>query len=274
MPDHYEIYYKKSTDTGVTWSATNRLCKTSGDSWNPAITADSSNALHVVWNENTPGNSEIYYRGSAAGGSSWSAVKRLTWNPAVSFFPRLVIDLSNNIHVVWMDTTPGNYGVYYKRSMDGGVTWAIAKRLTWTSGDSYYPIIAVDSSGNLHLVWSGNEWGNFEIYYRKSRDAGSTWTVARQITWNLGNSLPTAIAADSSGNPCVVWQDNTPGNDEIYYKRSTDGGTTWSAAQRLTWNSGSSGRPAIAIDSSKAIHIVWADPTPGNDEIYYKKFVK
>jgi len=32
--------------------------------------------------------------------------------------------------------------------------WTPAKRLTWTSGISNYPAIAVDSSGNLHLVWA------------------------------------------------------------------------------------------------------------------------
>jgi hypothetical protein len=28
--------------------------------------------------------------------------------------------------------------------------------------------------------------------------------------------------------------------------------------------------PAMAIDSSDTIHVVWNDDTPGNTEIYYK----
>jgi len=38
--------------------------------------------------------------------------------------------------------------------------------------------------------------------------------------------------------------------------------------ERLTWNSRRSELPAIAIDSTHSIHIVWEDGTPGNDEIY------
>lgn len=45
----------------------------------------------------------------------------------------------------------------------------------------------------------------------------------------------------------------------------------WSAAKRITWTSGFSSSPAIAVGSTDTLHVVWADPTPGNWEIYYKK---
>jgi hypothetical protein len=45
--------------------------------------------------------------------------------------------------------------------------WTPAKRLTWTSGRSNSPAIAADSSDDLHVVWSDNTPGNFEIYYKK-----------------------------------------------------------------------------------------------------------
>jgi hypothetical protein len=57
----------------------------------------------------------------------------------------------------------------------------------------------------------------------------------------------------------VVWQDSTAGNHEIYHKRSTNGGTAWSAAQRLTWTPGQTSYPAIAVDSMNTVHAVWKD---------------
>jgi hypothetical protein len=30
----------------------------------------------------------------------------------------------------------------------------------------------------------------------------------------------------------------------------------------------------IAVDPSANLHVVWSDHTPGNFEIYYRKFVK
>jgi hypothetical protein len=104
--------------------------------------------------------------------------------------------------------------------------------------------------------------------------AQANWTTAKRLTWNSGSSWYPGIAVDTSGNLHVVWDDDTPGNREIYYKKSTDGGSTWMPSQRLTRNSGGSGLPAIAVDSSGNLHVVWCDGTPGNAEIYYKKFVK
>jgi len=36
---------------------------------------------------------------------------------------------------------------------------------------------------------------------------------------DLGRLRASAIAVDSFGNPHVVWQDDTPGNREIYYRK-------------------------------------------------------
>ena len=201
---------------------------------------------------------------------TWQATKRLTWNSGDSWYPAIATDSSGNIHVVWEDNTPGNYEIYYKKSTDGGATWSQAKRLTWNSGHSLYPVIATNSSGNIHLVWCDSTPGNYEIYYKKSQDGGATWSTKR-LTWNSGCSRRPVIATDSSGNIHVVWYDTTPGNAEIYYKKSQDGGATWSKIKRLTWNSGGSYESARVKDSSGNIHVVWDDNTPGNYEIYYKK---
>jgi hypothetical protein len=69
----------------------------------------------------------------------------------------------------------------------------------------------------------------------------------------------------------VALDDYTPGYYAVYYKGSTNGGTTWSAAQRLSWMSGDSQRPAIAADSTGAVHVVWYWYISGNSDIYYTK---
>ena len=133
---------------------------------------------------------------------------------------------------------------------------------------SWNPAIAVDPSGDLHVAWEDPTPGNWEIYYKQSTDGGSTWTTSQRLTWNSGSSSSAAIAVDSSGHLHVVWNDDTPGNSAIYYKQNTDGGSTWTASQRLTWNLDSSFSPALAVDSSDNLHVVWHEDTPGNYEIY------
>jgi hypothetical protein len=268
---NYEIYYKKSTNRGVTWTANQKLTSTSGTSKNPAIAVDPSGYLHVVWQDDTPGNMDIYYKKSTNGGASWTANQKLTSTSGVSRNPALVINASGHLHLFWEDNTPGNYEIYYKKSTNGGASWTANQRLTSTSGVSECPAVAVNSSGHLHLFWAENTPGNYEIYYRKSTNGGTAWTVSKRLTFTSGVSKNPAVAVNSSGHLHLFWKDNTSGGEEIYYKKSTDGGTTWTANQRLTYTAGVSDLPAIAVDSSGYLHLLWQDNTPGNYDIYYRK---
>ena len=98
-------------------------------------------------------------------------------------------------------------------------------------------------------------------------------------TDNLGNNvddnsdntlLSNSQKAVSGRNVYVVWSDDTPGNNEIFFKRSTDGGQTFENIQNLSNNAGSSGGPQIAA-SGKNVYVVWSDDTPGNVVILFKK---
>jgi hypothetical protein len=268
------LFYRRSTDGGVSWTASQRLTWLSSSSLVPAIAADLSGNLHVVWFCAAAGNWEIYYKKSTDGGTSWTPSQRLTWNSGVSFYPVISVDSLHNPYVAWFDDTSGNFEICFRMSSDGGTTWRSAKRLSQTSGKSEDPAIAVAASGHLHLVWQDDTPGNSEIYYEMGSDGGANWTTAKRITWTSGSSNYPSMAIDSSGNPHIVWMDNTSGDDEIYYRDSLDGGANWEPSQRLTWTSGWSGWPEIAVDSFGNLHVVWRDSMPGNLEIYYKKYVK
>jgi hypothetical protein len=269
-PGNYEIFYKKSTDKGITWSKSQRLTWTLTDSWSPCIAVDSAGNPYVVWHEYMSGNAEVYFKKSTDGGATWTMNKRVTWNAGWSIAPKIAVDSSGGLHLVWSDFSPGNYEVFYARSTNGGATWSTGKRLTWNAGWSLNPRIAVCGSKNLYVVWSDSTPGVNEIYYARSMDGGATWTTAKRLTWNAGWSYGPDIAVDLSGNPHVVWYDDTPGNQELYYIRSADGGASWSAGKRLTWNASGSWNPAIAIGLSGRIDVVCEDNALGNDEIFYK----
>jgi hypothetical protein len=270
-PGNYEVYYRKGTNGGTTWASAKRLTSTSGASQRPVVAVSPSGHLHVIWWDETPGNAEVYYGKSTDGGTTWEAAKRLAWTAGQSSYPSLAVYSSGTVHAVWQDNTPGNYEIYYRKSADGGATWGTAKRLTWTSGSSGRPGVAVSSSGHIHLVWQDDTPGKAEIYYKKSSDGGTTWTANKRLTWTSGHSNYPSVVVDGSGNPHVVWQDETPGNNEVYYRKSADGGSTWAASQRLTWNSGSSQEPWIAVDTSGHLGLVWTDNTPGNFEVYHRE---
>lgn len=211
-----------------------------------------------------------------AGAQTWSTAKRLTWVPGISSYPSVVVDSSDRIHVVWNDYAPGQEEIFYKRSTNGGASWSSSKRLSWSDGIGSVPSIAADSSNGLHVVWTTYIPGAAEIFYRKSTDGGVTWQASKRLTWTSGVSLHPKIVSGLSGWVHVVWYDDTPGNYELYYQRSTNGGTTWQAIKRLTWSSVDSVWQSVAVDSGGGIHIVWVEGNQGEwplHEIYYKRSI-
>jgi hypothetical protein len=242
-----------------------RLTRNAGESARPAV-AFAGNNIHVVWQDDTSGNREIYYRRSRNDGDNWGRVNRLTSNAGGSYAPTIAVS-GDNIHVVWFDDTPGNREIYYMRSSDNGATWGGRRRLTHTAGSSFTPSIAV-SENKVHVVWMDNTKGNYDIYYKRSTDNGVTWDGKRRLTKNVGYSSYPYMAVSGS-NIHVVWQDDTPGRAEIYYKLSTDDGAAWGKQKRLT-NSDGSYSPAVAVSGSNA-HVVWHGYTPGNYEIFYRR---
>ena len=88
---------------------------------NPAVTVLGSN-VHVVWSDNTDGNFEIFYKRSLDGGASFGAQINLSMNLGTSTVPSITVS-GDNVYVVWMDNTDGNFEIFYKRSLDGGASF-------------------------------------------------------------------------------------------------------------------------------------------------------
>ena len=268
--DNFELYYKKSTDGGTTWGGGKRLTWNPGWTVYPSIAIDSSNTIHIVWDCDSAGNLEIFYKKSTDSGTTWSYTKKLTENSGFSEHANIAIDSNDVIYVVYYDDTPGNDEIFCLRSKDAGNTWLKSKRITWNAGASRDPVIAIDSTDNIHLAWGDESPGNYEVFYRMSTDYGATWVNNKRLTWNSDYSGKPGIALDSGGGIHIVYGDNTFGSTEILYKKSTDGGVSWSG-KRLTWNAGSSTNQVIAVDSNAYIHVVWEDSSPGNWEIYHAR---
>jgi len=261
-----EIYYKRSTDDGISWGADTRLTNDPASSQLSTV-AVSGNVVYVMWYDLRNGAGEIYYKRSIDAGLSWSDDIRLTNNAGVSSNPSVTIS-GQFVHVVWEDETIGNYKIYYKRSTDGGTSWESDVQLTNNSAMSWRPSVSVSGSV-VHVVWTDNRDGaNGEIYYKRSTDGGSSWEADTRLTNDA--SFSSNCSVNVSGQVVhVFWNDDRDGNFEIYYKRSTDEGAGWSTDIRLTNESNVSNYPSVTSFGS-IIHVVWEDYRGNVSEIYYK----
>lgn len=130
----------------------------------------------------------------------------------------------------------------------------------------------VTATGNyVHIVWFDDRNGgaNREIYYKRSTNGGASFEPDVRITNSPAHSLHAVVAAYNN-TVHLIWQDVRDGNDEIYYKRSSDNGATWGTDTRLTSAANWSQYPSLSVSGS-TVHIVWDDYRNGNDEIYHKR---
>jgi len=261
-----EIYYKRSSDQGETWSADLRLTNDSASSGVPSIAAVDS-ALHVVWVDNRDRNFEIYYKRSTDRGLTWSQDLRLTRDTAYS--ERAVVSSSgSDVQVVWMDLRDRNWEIYCKRSTDQGTTWFPDLRLTNDSAVSWYPSIA-SSGRSVHVAWMDTRVGDAEIYYKRSTDGGATWSADIRLTIApFGSDYPSI--STSGPNVHLVWEDWRVGSWQVYHKYSTDEGVTWSSDRRLTDRPPASPMYPVVASSDSDVHVVWYDWRDNNTELYYK----
>ena len=196
----------------------------------------------------------------------WSDDIRLTNAISNSEDPDIMID-DKNIYIVWKDYRSGSYEVYFKKSEDGGLTWSDDLKISSVTPSPFCePKIAVNSS-QIHVVWEGLDLTR-EVHYRNSTDGGEIWNSEVRLTEDDGSPSHLPVIALNGNNLHVMWTDERNADDpDIYYRNSTNGGSTWNPEQRLTSYLGSEAGADISVNGSK-IHIAWVRYLTKNEMFY------
>jgi hypothetical protein len=121
----------------------------------------------------------------------------------------------------------------------------------------------------LHAVWCDGRGGNMDVFYKRSQDAGTTWDADVDLADDPESSQCCAVAA-SGQNVHVVWDGNRDGNEEIYIRSSSDGGSSWSGTTRLTVDDAISKMPCVACWQNH-VYVTWLDGrTPSGSQVFIK----
>jgi hypothetical protein len=221
-----EIYYKEYDPTGGVWSSPRRLSYTDGFSTNPWIGVDGqgsgSGYIHVVWEDDTVGNKELYHKVSTDGGDTWSPAERITYASGATEKPCFVFTSDNILRLVYDDDSSGNWEIYYKERFVSGV-WSGLERLTWTPAATHSPTVAVDADNDIHVVYADHSSGVYNLCHKKSTDGGSTWSAPTRITWGWNANFPRMVVSGVDDNIQLVYIDSDPGNPECHFKRGYQG---------------------------------------------------
>ena len=133
------------------------------------------------------------------------------------------------------------------------------------------PRIAVDSNGNVDVVWLDDSVGTPAVFFSRSSDGGQTFTNPLNISNHAGSPAESErVAVDAAGDIYVVWSEDSSGAHTIFLSRSTDYGLSFSVPQKISEDSDATD-PGIAIDTAGGINLLWLDKAAGQRAVFFSR---
>jgi hypothetical protein len=303
-------YY--SSDGGVTWGQTN-LPLASGDSFHSDPTVDWSsdgtawsttmgingNVLKVQSYRSTNGGATWTFDGTISG-TQTNTDKQMQWIDHSASSP-----YKDQNYVIWHNGNPA----YMNRRTSTGWGTPIKVSGTETTGTAIGADVKTNSAGDVFGFYP--DTGSRGIYVVKSTNGGGTYAAPVKIvttydSYDIGvpafNSRRILLYVSggayrngTTNNVYALWTDlsgdtgcttatNEPGSSatsgcktRVWFSRSTDGGTTWSARVKINNQSGLNDQfnPFLAVDETNGnIGAIYydtvADPNRKKVDVYYQ----
>ena len=296
-PSDRDVYYRLWNRNYQNWTATELLSTISiYDSDHPSITVDNKSNVHVAWSDRTDylgagDDRDIFYRCWNASITSWSSIEVVS-TESVNASYSLSIDTDNagNVHIAWYDKSDyagagEDMDVFYKFRNKTSSSWNLTEVVsTESTSDSYWVSLAVCESDNVHIVWSDETdylgaGSDADIFYKFFNKTSSSWNLTEVVSiTSSGTAWHPSLGIDSENNIHIAWMDAVSVIYDIYYKLWNSTQQRWETSIMVSSEStGYSVAPALAVDESGNIHIVWHDETniAGSDfdyDIFYKRW--
>jgi hypothetical protein len=253
----FNVVFSKSTDHGQSWSTP---VPTWGNvSWNDKPTlGTSAGGRHVYISWNGPTGGDPWVAQSHDFGETWTQTKLVdgrryffAYDAAVLADGTVVFSESSLSYSGPAGSAEGPVRHHAFISRDGGQTWTNTVIDSVELGepcvsegcyDDFYAGqtgVSADSDGDLAYLYVGatTPGGKQRAWIRTSTDEGRSWSARTGLS--PADEMATNPAVEATGsNGIRVWFAHTNDGDHdawnVWYRRSTDGGATWSPRVKIS----------------------------------------
>lgn len=278
----FSSYISKSTDGGTSFGNGIKIGGNDPHLFG-AMAANNSGTLFTVWsgvvNDNLTG---VYFSRSTDQAATFSSPVTISSN---GFISQIAVN-GDNVYVCFFRPKADNKtGLFFARSTNGGANFETPYEVTdavigsnsvkFDSPNS----ISVDAQGNIFCIWNDGRRGGSgtDIYYAKSTNNGVSFGQNKMVNSVSGSvdKKRTAPSISAYGsNLYVVWReedDNNGSNRKIYFKKSTDGGSTFSTEYEIASNG--FGSPSMNVSSKGEIYIAYPNYSGDKNGIFCTKSI-
>jgi hypothetical protein len=231
----------------------------------PQILVSADGTIDAIWTS----SNDIYYARRVADGN-WSTPMGISGNyPIDDHNPVMTVAADGSVYVLWTNYTNNVRSVYYAGSSPSG-EWSAPLLISMGYSSNWYPKIALDSTGKLHVVWIALVNGVGKQILYSQRDIGGTWSAPTALYTDPVN-LFVWIDVDVYNTVHLIFEVGIP-STMMYLSRTMNG--VWSAPIKIdprNTNEPYRGDSDLQVDDDGNIHFVWAKQTNTTIDIFYAK---
>jgi hypothetical protein len=280
-------FQQQSTSNNIQEDSNYSVSNNTGDSIYPAI-ASSGNNVYVVWQDDYFGqgvsydkkNYDILFARSTDGGNRFENITNLSNNIVLSGRP-IITAFENKVYVVWMEDTPKDKQIWFRKSTNNGSTFDRA--ISLSSGhdieDSIIPKAIAAFGNDVYVVWRQleDDGKTGSILIKASNDSGNSFGEMNKVSSNAVYSSSPKVAAFNK-SVYVLWDviDNqgemANKSVGIFLAKSSDGGINFENEIKLSGDT-EFGEGQVAVYSNQ-VFVAWTgsvyDTKQSINDVYFR----
>ncbi len=218
------------------FSGQQRVGLTSGDQWEPAVAADGSGRIYVLYPHygRVPDCEDcrvptMLLVASSDNGKTWQTPQVMLESGSGQFDAQIAVDPADRrtVYAAWLQN--GKRAVMLAKSVDSGATWTFMLAVR-SEVELDKPALAVRGP-SVYVAFNHEE----EVWVAASQDGGRSFISTRvNAESRPGWSLLGAATVDPAGNVYLAWASYSKaggarGSVNLYVAKSADAGKAWSA---------------------------------------------
>ena len=278
----WNIYYINSTNGGNSWGSEKVVASgpSGSNQYFPDITVE-GNMVFVVWVDDRNGDWDIYMCNSTNGGGVFNPDMRINNDIETNMTQCWPSVATSNgvVHVVWQDKRADDWDIYYASSLDGFSN----KRINNDSVGrvQVHPSITA-GGGVVNIVWEDYRTISGvtgDLYHVRSTDNGVSFSTNNMVIDDGSTVRDSYPSIDCYGDAVyVAWNTDTSVSCAVSLK----GGGAVFGSRGIVASSPSYSScfdPVVAVNNTKAGHIVWSHPVGYNGagacnetDIFYRSY--
>lgn len=259
----WKVFLSRSRDSGTTWTTAKRVAAADENSIIDLALAAQGRRVHLFWEQYRSEGSRLFYQRSMNRGRSWRPAQLLSDETLDSDAPTIATD-DRHVYVAWrsaLDSPEDPTGLERRLRFAHSANRGRRFEQRWLTGT---PVVAwgshlAVSAGRLHFVFGrserlAEEWRS-RVFHRHTDSRGLRWSKKHLVSNALGH--PTDISVEGDRVHLVLGAGGYK-TAKSWYRRSDDGGRSWTAEHLLNHGSMDASGAVVAA-TGEYVNAAWIE---------------